>query len=313
MANNNVSKPNPQLPSDAGLFSLPTRREKRIIPVGAGARQGSGQSFTADDFEITAALQPFQDYILIRIPGRGRDSSGNPDPSQSAYFKFLINPQQLSVSREHADSQALSRSGWQIGIAGEEPIRVTFDGKSPGKFFANGLTDLMSDYSLSYRHLQALEVVFENNGYRWEGEEVDTVGAYASGAARRQIKSHSSIELTCGEFVWTGMFESLEIEEDAENPYFLSFSMSFVAWKEHFLPQTPYIDPIAGAIERGHTFVVPGQDNRSILHTINSKIATSLSPDLPDNIPTVAATSSEQLTEVPLPVFTPTSREWNQP
>lgn len=69
-----------------------------------------------------------------------------------------------------------------------------------------------------YRNLTALELFFENNGYWFEGEQLFE-GPLASGAAYRQIKMHQDVQLLCGEFIWDGMFDNLQISEDADSPF----------------------------------------------------------------------------------------------
>ena len=253
--NGNASDLTLQPVNDAGLFLLPTRGEKRIIAVPTPSEStestNTNLSFTAQDFLRSAAGQANYEYISLCIPGRGVNSDGTPNPNSSAIFNFLINPEQVQVTRTQLDAQALARAGWQIGLKGEDFIRVSMQGKTPGKYFSNGLTDLMTEYSVSYRNLVALELFFENNGYWFEGEQA-AEGPLAADYTRRQIRMHSDVILTNSEFIWHGMFESMEIDEDADTPFLASFSLSFIAWHEHFRQETPYTNPIGGALTFGH-------------------------------------------------------------
>jgi len=260
MTTSNTSDLNLQPDNNLGLFQLPTRGEKRIIavvtPDESGLSTNSNPNLTVEeaDFEIKAALAPYYEFTTISIPGRGVTGSGQPDPTSPAVFRFLINPSQVEITREQLDAQTFTRAGWQIGVWGEDLLRVAMSGKSPGKYFSNGLTDEMTEYTLSYRNLVALELMVENNGYWFEGEQAGE-GPLAAGYTRRQIKMHSDVTLTMGEFIWYGMFEELSVTEDAETPYLMEFNLTFIAWREGFNPSTPYSNPIDGAVDFGH---VPG-------------------------------------------------------
>jgi hypothetical protein len=218
---NNLSGLVPQPYNRQAFPYLPIRSEKKIIPVPAPIPSGD-----MADLSVTAALQPFTQYVLLRIPGRGQTSNGTPDPSAAAYFQFLINPDQVSITKNTLDEQSFARGGWQIGVQGEDFTDISMEGKTPGKYFANGLTDRDSVFSMSYRNLTALELFFENNGYWFEGEQLFE-GPLASGATYRQIKMHQDVQLLCGEFIWDGMFDNLQISEDADSPFLASLPGHF--------------------------------------------------------------------------------------
>lgn len=322
--------------NDAGLFLLPTRGEKRIIPVVTPSEDegDTALSFTAEDFDLQAALSPYFEYVSISIPGRGTDASGNPDPAQPAVFQFLVNPEQVQISRQQADAQAMARSGWQIGVWGEDFIVVTLEGKTPGKYFSNGLTDLMTEYTVSYRNLVALELVVENNGYWFEGEQA-AEGPLASSFTRRQIKMHSDVQMTMAEFIWFGMFESMEISEDADTPFLMNFSLTFIAWREHFRSETPYSSPIGGAMTFGHTPEVSmaygtQSDPSNVIRVLNTApsqlqvnaalqgvISTYIPPSVSLSSAAIqpgasAAANLPAIDATPVsPITSPTNEQWN--
>lgn len=252
-----------------GALILPTRSEKVVVatlfqngspasgstttPVTPGATPNP----TAQDFIITAAEAPqmgMSNYITIRIAGRSPTSDGVFSATDSACYWFLINPSEAQISRQTLDEQTLTRGGWQIGIQGEDFITITLTGKTPGKYFEFGTTDYFTQGSLSYRNLLALELLFENNGYWFEGEQIQT--SLSSLQATKRIKMHADVELTVGEFIWYGMFETFEITEDADTPFTADFTIVFSAWKETFRKNTPYPNSIGGDIQRGHVPVV---------------------------------------------------------
>jgi hypothetical protein len=226
-------------------FSLPIRAEKTVTLA------PSGITTSSTDFQVTAALRPYYSAVYVAIPGRGFNSDGSPNPSGSTVFNFLINPAQVSVSRQMVDAQSNARGGWMNGLWGEDLVSITATGKTPGRYFSKGLTDGYAEYSLSYQNLAAFEVFYENNGYYFEGEQANE-GPLAAGYLRRRIQKHQDVVLTIGEFIWSGMFESLTISENSDSPFLAEFTFTFLAWKERFLTGTPYLNSIANNVQRGH-------------------------------------------------------------
>jgi len=257
--------------AEVSPMQLPIRGEKRIIPsyvpiestqgevnagIAAGGQDPNDRStlIDYDSFVISAALDPLVDYISVRLPHRGF-LNGQADPNRSGVYRFLINPSSVQVTRTTVDAQSMTRAGWQFGVWGEDVVAVTLSGKTAGQYFSLGLTDLFQEFTKSYRNLQQLVMVYENNGYWFEGEEAGE-GPLASDFTRRRIKMHQDVELVCGNFLWSGMFDSLTISQDAETPFLANFTLSFIAWKERFRPDSPYLDSIHNNVERGHSYGV---------------------------------------------------------
>lgn len=274
----------------SSLVTLPIRGEKRLIPTTVNASQiqqqfdaqnpkgttiaSAAKAFAKQqnqvedtDFYITGDseaknYQNYVDYIEIRIPHRGiSPSSLLSDPSQWATFRFLINPHTITVNRQTVDSQSLTRGGWQFGVWGEDTFMVQMQGTSAGAYFSLGLTDEFSYYAVSYRNLMQLQEVFENNGYWFEGEEFNE-GPLAADYLRRRIRMHQDVELTVGNFLWSGMFDSFTISQDATQPFMLNFSLSFFVWKERYRTSSPYWKSIHNDVQRGHSYdAVVGHTN----------------------------------------------------
>jgi hypothetical protein len=281
--NNNIDnlsdvRPDSGTQGNVSPQQLPIRGEKRIInapisPIDANnefedAYFASGQTppnvlgydqpnqrqqlVEQNDFNVSAALSPYTDYILIRLFNRGLGGNGQPDGSPAVY-RFLINPSQVVVNRTTLDGQAFARSGWQIGVWGEDSLSISLTGKTAGQYFSFGLTDKYQPFTESYRNLEQLQVVFENNGYWFEGEQA-AEGPLGAPFNRRIIKMHSDVELIVGNFIWSGMFESLTLSQDAQTPFLMNFQINFIAWKERFRKQSPYKDTIHNDVKRGHDY-----------------------------------------------------------
>lgn len=255
----------PQGNQDTTLNLLPTRGEKHLLPTSVSQvtssqqRTGtlglSAQTVIQTAEKIAAALEPLTDFITVRIQNRGTTSSGNPDPKQDAVYRFLINPAQVQINHTMLDAQAYARAGWQFGVWGEDFVRISLTGKTAGQYFALGITDTFAEYTESFRNLEMLIDTFENNGYWFEGEQ-----AYGNTNAinftRRPIKMHQDVILTCKEFIWYGMFESLEVSQDADAPFYATYTLSFIAWKERFRSDSPYYNEIQNATQRGNAYQV---------------------------------------------------------
>src|SRR5271170_5988349 len=272
--NNNIDnlsdvRPDSGVNGNVSPSQLPIRGEKRIIPAPVAPTDVSAAFETPyslanpnanpptplvedQDFNIHATLSPFVDYVVVRLLNRGLGGNGQPDGTPAAY-RFLINPSQVVVNRTTLDGQAFARSGWQIGVWGEDSFTVSLTGKTAGQYFSFGLTDRYQPFSESYRNIEQLQVVFENNGYWFEGEQASE-GPLAADFSRRIIKMHADVELIVGNFMWYGMFESLTLTDTADSPFLLNFQLGFIAWKERFRKNSPYTDTFHNDVKRGHDY-----------------------------------------------------------
>ncbi len=322
---NDISDVQTQLGSfvpNSSIKTLPIRGEKRVLPIpvdptvlsnafgeewsksGLQSPQQNGYAQTGrqnlveqSDFYIHAALAPYiGNYVTVRILNRGQDAKGNADPSTNAVYRFLINPSQVQVNRQTLDAQAFARSGWQFGVWGEDSVSINLTGKTAGQYWSFGITDRYQEFSQSYRNLEQLQVVFENNGYWFEGEQPGE-GPLGADWSRRRIKMHQDVELTVGNFIWYGMFESLELSQSADEPWLMSFTLQFIAWKERFRPTSPYQNQIKTSIQRGNSYSayaftqIPGQISQNL--PITSRTFPTLNPiDLaPPSTPNVNPTT----------------------
>jgi hypothetical protein len=271
-----------------GVGALPIRAEKRIIPntvnISAvqqtfdkgSATQGqvspTGDPITkridSSDFHISLAKKNLTDYVKIRIPHRGVDATNRQlAQTQDAEFRFLINPRSVAVNKQTVDTQAFTRGGWQFGVWGEDMTQIRMSGVSAGSYFALGLTDEHKYYSESYRNLLQLQQVFENNGYWFEGEEYNE-GPMAADYLRRRIRMHQDLELWVGNFIWYGMFESMTLTQNADNPFLMEFELTFIAWKERYRDSAGYWNNLPNNVQRGHSY--------SAVEAVTNKTATSV-------------------------------------
>ena len=225
------------VPQEQEFQILPTRADKVIARRDLDA--------PSDDGSNTQCARTLSDYMLIRLPGRGKDGD-------TMVFKWTINPSSIQVNYQSIDSRAMVRSGWVFGLWGDDCVEISMSGQSAGYYYSNGLTDTLKEFSLSYRNLLMLQNIVENNGFWFEGEDSCGTGPLAASSARKRIKYHEDVQLVYNNFIWYGMFQSISIESDAGVPFFDRFSLSFVAWKERFRKSSPYLDSIHNNLQRGH-------------------------------------------------------------
>jgi hypothetical protein len=304
---NNISDVRPNTSPELTPTQLPIRGEKRVIPCpvdpndlnstfesidqvktpgggqvpadqvpGYGTQGGAGrqQLVQQNDFYKALALEPFVDYVIIRIPNRGVDANGKPDATAPAVYRFLINPAQVEVNRTTLDAQSMTRAGWQIGVWGEDVIQINLTGKTAGQYWSFGITDTYMPFTESYRNLLQLQMVFENNGYWFEGEALGE-GPLAADFTRRRIKMHQDVELIVGNFWWFGMFESLTVSQSAEEPWIANFQLTFIAWKERFRSGSPYPDTIHNDTQRGHSYTAWASSAQSSTATTQTPTTAS--------------------------------------
>jgi len=277
----------PQGSQDVTLQLLPTRGEKMLIPSPQTVLQASqllesgfskGQPTTFNyplsvsqlqgDFNLSAALEPLTDFVVVYIQNRiqagGAIDHIGASTSTNAVFRWLINPYQVSISHTTLNSESFDRAGWQFGVWGEDMVRISMTGKTPGQYFTLGTTDEFAEFSESYRNLEQMQDVFENNGYWFEGEQVNNSNALQGGSGmagapnnftRRTIKMHQDVVLTVKEFIWYGMFESFDWTQDANSPYLADYTLTFIAWKEQFRSDSPYYNSLPNNVQRGNSYV----------------------------------------------------------
>ncbi len=278
---------NPVAPSqarDTSIIPLPIRGEKRIVPSQTDPAQvaseisssiaATGNTFegtvSSEDFYLSAAKKTFTDYILVRIPGRGADGKS------PFTFRFLINPKTIAISKQTLDAQSMTRSGWQYGIWGEDVTEITMQGNTAGQYFSLGTTDNFEELTLSYQNVVMLTMVFENNGYFFEGEKAGE-GPMAADYTRRRIQMHQDVELTVGNYIWFGMFTAFNIQHKADCPFTNEFSLTFVAWKERYRSSSGFPGSITNNIQRGHSPSAVGLNttNKLTQSQINNAVTTT--------------------------------------
>ncbi|MEI6389383.1 MAG: hypothetical protein WCQ50_22480, partial [Spirochaetota bacterium] len=111
------------------------------------------------------------------------------------------------------------------------------------------------DLSLSQRNMVELVNIFENNGYFFEGETANA-SWNAPGYMRKRIQAQCDVIVSIGNFIWYGMFSSMTVNNSADTPYFNTFEMNFLAWKERYKTTSPWRDSIHNSVTRGHDAIV---------------------------------------------------------
>lgn len=237
--------PTYDLTSDQMLGKLPIRGEKRLIPVVLPQKVTDRDTANTYDAE-SAARKTLTDYITIRIANCAELNGEN------FVYRFLINPKSVSVAHQTLDAHSMARGGWQLGVWGEDTIDLHITGSTAGQYYASGLSDELEEFTVSYRNSMELMNIFENNGYTFEGG-LSNKGWGASDSARKRIKYHQDVELRVGNFIWKGMFTSMNFNTAADTPYLNTFDLGFLAWKEEYTVNSPWRSPNPYNVYRGHS------------------------------------------------------------
>lgn len=249
---------------------------------------------------LTAGLT---DYIYIRLKHRGLAKGDD------VVFKFLVNPETLQVNRQVVDAESLTRAGMQTGIWGDL-LDINLAGVTAGQYFAGVLVDEYSDYAASNRNLMELVSVYENNGVWFEGETGAKPVGFPAAEARKQIQLQADVTLAFGNFIWSGCFTSLTVDDSADTPYYNKFSLGFMAWRERFKSTSPWQNSIAAApadAYRGHAYEL--YQKRAVKpptpELTTNKLAAAGAGPVQGLSANPAALFSDMIPSLTLPVFGP--------
>jgi hypothetical protein len=241
-------------------YELPTRSSKLISRVEAafpsiiiqGDQGPISQRVLPSDWEQTLVHDPalyaagLTDFIYIELKGRGLGGG-------ALRKKFLVNPNTITVHNDVRDSESMTRGGWQVGVWGELGT-VNMSGWTAGRYFAGRLVDTYSPFSASYRDLQDLVAVYENNGNFYEGEEFFTPDIPLA-ASRKQIKYHADVTLAFGNFLWDGYFTDLRVDDMADHPWVSKYTLGFQILAERYAGTSPWRSSIQPDVQyRGHAW-----------------------------------------------------------
>lgn len=268
------------LPFPVNISQLAFEGRKGGGNAGDYGRADMTKDLTALDYDQSLARSSvnFTDFIYIRLLDRGLNG-------EDLTYKFLINPDNISVSRQVIDAESLTRSGLVTGIWGDL-LDINVSGTTAGQYFAGVLTSAHSDYSASARNLMELVSVYENNGCWFEGEAQGN-SAVAGDITRKQLGMQADVTLVFGNFVWSGCFTELALDETAENPYISKFTFGFMAWKERFKDESPWRNSIRNDHYYGHSYEIirqrknnpqPGLSNTQIAAAIPASSVFSKPP-----------------------------------
>jgi len=283
----------------AGILELPTRGEETnlFMTLQTGTLEATPRNYRR------GAIDQRYKYCSIVLQGRGA-RGGNLE------YLFPINPASVTVNRQTLDATTMTRGGWQTGIWGESMITIGLSGKTgtqvvlnPNDPFAYSMgqgaddtwgdqtrieglnsvnTDSGSEHSRSYRKLMELRKIFQNNGYFYEAE--DSFGPLSSDGIRRRISHHGDVILTVGNFIWYGLFDSMDVSQSADSPFNADFDIQFTAWRETYRKSSGWGDSVASGVYRGHSLEAAAR--------MRDREASKLKAQAPTTIETATKTVS---------------------
>ena len=235
------------------LISLVQNSIRNIVVQGANGP--INQTLTDFDWQQTLVHDPalyaagLTDYIYIELKGRG----WGVDLGGALRKKFLVNPNTVSIHNDVHDTESMTRGGWQVGVWGELGT-VSLSGMTAGRYFAGRHADTYSNLSAGYRDLQDLVAVYENNGNYYEGETASS-SSIPLAASRKQIKAHADVTLAFGNFLWSGYFTELKVDDSVEHPWASEFTLGFQILNERYASTSPWRNSLQPKVQyRGHAW-----------------------------------------------------------
>ena len=278
----------------SGYLGMDTDEIVQSYARAIGTKDLSRSDFEQTQVNSAAYLAAgLTDFIYVKLKGRGEDGG-------DLIYRFLINPSNVDASRQVVDGEAQTRMGLTTGIWGDL-LDITVSGTTAGSYFAGSLVDEHDEYSASNRNFKELLAVYENNGCWFEGEAMGDP-SLPGDITRKLIQLHGDVTLVFGNFIWSGAFTEMSLDETSDTPYYNKFSFSFMAWRERFASGSPWRDSITNEDYYGHAYEVYKQKGGSatpetvsnslpdaqggILHdaTLEQLDDTVSNPDLPMNI-----------------------------
>jgi hypothetical protein len=105
------------------------------------------------------------------------------------------------------------------------------------------------------------------------------------------------------------MFTEFTVTESAETPYFNTFELGFLAWKERYARHTPWLNSIRNSVIRGHDATIVERaisDQWNSQFNQNATSTSSINQGLLDSLPTGSSQGFDQdlldnLTPPPMP------------
>lgn len=158
-----------------------------------------------------------------------RRTIGSSGIDEENYFSLLINPQEMSQTFEAVYSDRAVRIGFNVNEWGQAQRRMTCRGKTPAFYLKDpykesphtGISRNGMTKSAAFANLMRLVQAFLNNGV--------VVDPNMFG------KAVGDIQIIYDSKAYFGSFDSLNLREDSEDPFLLSYDFEYVISHEQDL------------------------------------------------------------------------------
>lgn len=144
---------------------------------------------------------------------------------------LLLNPQDFERSYERiADSSAKGRQGHIVHLWTENPLSISCKGMTAAQYAVDaegsgGLTGANRVYSLSYKNLMSLVMIYRNNGMIFTGQNDFYVEKGSDGIGLIP----ASVFIYYDGHVYIGSFDDFSIDDSGDKPFNLEYSFKFKA------------------------------------------------------------------------------------
>jgi hypothetical protein len=199
-------------------------------------RQGGALSFSSVGYyPISSPLYSWAskrpaNYKPFVISIISTEYGGYYDTEDLITLGLFINPSDMQIGNVNISSNQFTRKGWVSTLWGSQQSTVSANGSSAGFYYkANesaGITNFSRKDAISFVNLLSLISMFKNNGAN-HSKSPYSADMYKTGTSRI-IDVMDSIKISYDGSEYLGDFISFTIEEDATQPFKMSYSFEFV-------------------------------------------------------------------------------------
>jgi len=135
-----------------------------------------------------------------------------------------INLENIDLSYQQIINETRTLGGFLQEFWGEELTSLSASGKTAMSYDENGITNKNARVSEAYQNLLRLVNIYKNNGKVYTNpNDMST----ASKANPNRIKKVGEIIMTYQQKEYVGYFEAFSIKENASNPYYFDYTLSY--------------------------------------------------------------------------------------
>lgn len=138
---------------------------------------------------------------------------------------LAINPQEFNKTLSKKVTQSKNRQSYIHNFAFDELDTMSCSGTAAMFYNENGLTVQSRRDTLGFRNLRSLVQIYRNNGRNYVSRPRNNQPLVTSTAGL--IKTVGRVIISYDDMIYRGSFDSMNINENDEKPFNLTFSFQF--------------------------------------------------------------------------------------